>query len=69
MMKTRMRVPDPLPEPGFDLSEVSAILGYRRQKAYELKEKGLKTYVSPYDGRMKVSRLALAMFIEERAGK
>lgn len=58
-----------LPEPGFSMAEVSRLTGYHGKYVYELARKGrLKTFTGE-DGRMKVSRVELEIFLRSREEK
>jgi len=55
-----------LPEPGYGMSEVSKLTGCHGKYVYELARKGkLKTYRGD-DGKMKVSRVELEIFLRSR---
>jgi len=56
-----------VPEPGFSMPEVAEITGYHGKYVYELAKKGeIRTYKG-IDGRLKVSRMALELFLQERS--
>ena len=58
-----------LPEPGYGMAEVAELTGYHGKYVYELASKGeLKTYRG-IDGRLKVSRVDLEIFLREMQGK
>jgi hypothetical protein len=55
-----------LPEPGYGMAEVAELTGYGGKYVYELAQKGkLRTYRG-VDGKLKVSRMALELFLQER---
>ena len=58
-----------LPEPGFSMAEVSKLTGYAPKYVYELARSGrFKSYTGE-DGRMKVSRVELEIFLRSREVK
>jgi hypothetical protein len=55
-----------LPEPGYGMAEVSKLTGYHGKYVYELARNGkLKTFRSE-DGKLKVSRVELEIFLRSR---
>ena len=55
-----------LPEPGYGMAEVSKLTGYHGKYVYELARNGkLNTYVGE-DGKLKVSRVELEIFLRDR---
>jgi hypothetical protein len=55
-----------LPEPGSDMREVSRLLGYHEKHTYSLVKQGkLNTYTG-LDGRMKVSKVDLQIFLRHK---
>ena len=55
-----------LPEAGYGMAEVAELTGFHGKYVYELARKGeLRTYRG-IDGKLKVSRMALELFLRER---
>ena len=55
-----------LPEPGYGMAEVAELTGYHGKYVYELAREGkLRTFLGE-DGKMKVSRVELEIFLRSR---